>query len=221
MCQFSLTTPTEKHLILIHNVINGSSEMKKYCLLMLILGWCLHSPVVAAYECYQESPAAESLGDEYRNIDKSLRIDKNEKELLFLKNLKGKWSGSGEEIFCKGSQSDSKKLQKKMQVKAEVEESGKVLFRAQLEKKFPDEGVTRSDRLDLINIKSLYALSVNGRRIEANQREHATNGPDAGVRYLEYMISIDAPTEDELHVEWSLFTNGVYSFTQKLDLTRD
>lgn len=188
---------------------------------MWALGWCLHSPVVAAYDCYQESPTAQSLGDKYRDIDKSLRVDKNEKELQFLNKLKGKWSGTGEEIHCEGPERHPERLQKKMQVKAEVRESSNVLFRAQLEKKFPAEGVTRSDRIDLINIKNLYTLSVNGRHINANQREHATNGPDAGVRYMEYMISIDAPTDDELHVEWSLFTNGVYVFTQKLNLTRD
>lgn len=195
--------------------------MKKYCLLMLILGWCLHSPVVAAYECYQTSPTADSLGDEYRNNDKSLRIDKNEKQLQFLKKLKGKWSGSGEEISCKGSESHPEKLHKKMQVKADVEESSIVLFKARLEKEFPAEGISRSDTLGLINTESLYALSVNGRHIEVNQREFASNGPDAGVRYLEYMISIDAPTDEQLHVEWSLFINSVYVFTQKLDLTRD
>jgi hypothetical protein len=221
MCQFSLTTPTEKHLILVHNVINGSSAMKKYCLLMLILGWCIYSPVAAAYECYQASPTSESLEDEYRNNDKSLRVDKNAEELQFLKQLKGKWKGTGEEISCKGSDANPEKLHKNMNVEADVEESSIVLFKARLEKEFPAERISRSDTLGLINTESLYALSVNGRHIEANQREYASNGPDAGVRYQEYMISIGAPSDDEIHVEWSLFTNGVYVFTQKLNLTRD
>ncbi|WP_417510339.1 hypothetical protein [Methylophaga sp.] len=195
--------------------------MRKSYVLMWVLGWCLHSPVAAAYDCYQPSPTVESLEEEYRNNDKSLVIDKNEEALQFLKQLKGQWTGTGEEISCKGSDNNPQKLHKQMQVEADVEESSIVLFKARLEKVLPAERVSRSETLGLINIESLYGLSANGRHIEANQREFASNGPNAGVRYLEYMITIDAPNDDELYVEWSLFTNGVYVFTQKLNLTRN
>lgn len=213
--------PNEKHLIVVHTEVNGSSEMKKSLVLMWALGWCLHSPLAAAYDCYQPSPTAEFLEDEYRNNEKSLLIDKNAEELQFLKQLKGQWSGTGEEISCKGSDSNPQKLHKQMQVEADIEESSIVLLKARLEKSFPAERVSRSETIGLINIESLYGLSANGRHIEANQREFASNGLNAGVRYLEYVITIDAPSDEQLNVEWSLFTNGVYVFTQKLNLTRN
>jgi len=175
---------------------------------------------VAAFECYQASPTAEALEDEYQNNDNSFSISGDEKELQFLKDLKGKWQGTGEEISCKGTESHPEKISKTMNVEADVIENGIVLFRAKLEKSFPTEGISRSDDIGLINTDSLYSLSVNGRNVEANQREFASNGANAGVRYLEYMIRIQAPSDNNINIEWDMFTNGVYVFTQKLNLTR-
>lgn len=202
----------------------------------------LMSSSASAYSCYEPSAAFEELGEEGYYEATPIEVADNEPALAFLKDLNGDWKGTLKESDCFGSDTNPRVKQKSAEVEVEVLENSSAFFSARLKKDYGN-GTSANEKLDLLVHGSLYGLSVQGTSLEANERQRRffispelaliLNDPKKSAaekqkardklqkgRFVEIVTEI-TQFDDILNIEWSMFSNGVYVYTQTLNLERD
>jgi hypothetical protein len=200
------------------------------------------SSSVSAYSCYEPSAAFEALGEEGYYEAEPIEVDENEPSLAFLKALKGDWKGTLKEKDCFGSDANPRVKQKTADVEVEILENNSAFFSAKLKKDY-DNGTSANEKLDLLVHGAMYGLSVQQTTLEANERQRRffipaalaaiLNDPSKSAaqkqqarnklqtgRFVEIVTEI-TQIDDILNIEWSMFSNGVYVYTQTLSLERD
>jgi hypothetical protein len=216
--------------------------MKRHLLLICTSAWLLISQSAIAYECYALSDAFQALGpDDYYDAE-PISVPDDAPALAFLTDLEGKWTGTLQESDCVGPDSRPVIKTKSAEVDAEIVENSSAFLTVKMKKEY-GRGSSANDTLTLLIHDTLYALSVVGTSLEANERQRrfylppellvilnddsisdsakqtARNKLQRG-RFVEIESHIEQQG-DRLDIEWHLFTNGVYVYSQTLNLQRN
>lgn len=190
---------------------------------LLIIIALASSPDAYAFYCFEPSPTFLRLGDVYFD-DTSERIDVTGQEpgLSVVKKLRGEWEGRLSEVRCEGSDENPEAYYEEAEVEAEVRESNTALFLLSLSKEYEHSFIIDGDKIFLMNLGSLYALRVSDQHVSASERERrAGYGNQGGSRYVEIFSDISIHSPDAITVEWQMFSNGYFVYSQRLELERD
>lgn len=180
------------------------------------------SPAAQAFYCFEPSPSYLRLGEAYfDDREQKIEVRGDEKGLAVLKQLKGEWEGSLSEIICEGTQDEPEPYFQEAEVEAEVRESNTALFLISLSKTYDNSYISSGDRVFLMNIESMHSLRITPDFVEATERERrAWLNWRGGSRYVEVYSQIQIHDEDTITVDWQLFSNGVFVYSQRLLLER-
>jgi hypothetical protein len=191
----------------------------RYCLLALT---ALASCQVQAFECFEPSPAYARLGDSYfDNSQGRINVSGDEAGLQVLKSLQGDWDGTLSELICEGDEAALEVLYREAEVEAEILPSNTALLLLSLSKEYLDSHLIEGDKVFLLNKGSMYSLRISDEYISAVERERRNWGPRRrGSHYVEVMSDLTLHSDDAITVEWSMFSNGVFVFSQRLRLKR-
>lgn len=190
--------------------------------LLVFLAMLISSPVQAFY-CFEPSPTYLRLGESYfADEGERILVRGDEPGLENLQNLQGEWEGQLSELICEGSQDQPETYYQEAEVEAEVRDSNTALFLISLSKEYDNSYISSGDRVFLMNKGSMYSLRVSDKGASARERERrGWAGNHGGSRYVEVFSDIVIYNEDEISVEWLLFSNGVFVYSQRLTLERD
>ncbi len=180
------------------------------------------SPVVQAYYCFEPSPTYLQMGDAYfTDTSRRIVVQGDEPALEIVENLQGEWEGNLSEIICEGNKEKPELIYREAEVEADVKDSNTALFLISMSKTYRDTFV-ESESVFLMNKGSMYSLKINDSLISATERERRSlQGRQAGNRYVEVFSQIAIENEDQITVDWQLFSNGVFVYSQRLTLDRD
>jgi hypothetical protein len=184
------------------------------CFLLLIL-----SPVAQAFYCFEPSPVYLEMGQSYFDSDADrIEVRGDEQKLEVLENLQGEWEGSLSELICEGTEKEPKPYYQEAEVEADVRESSTSLFLISLSKEYKSH-YFQGDKVFLMNKGSMFSLRIADQHAIAHERER--RGFRHGSQFVEVYSEIFIHNEDEISVEWLLFSNGVFVYSQSLTLERD
>jgi len=193
-----------------------------YSRYLFVIAAMVGSPALLAYECGEASPNYLELGDAYFQSDNRFSVSGDEPALAFMKTLKGDWQGDFSEINCDAVDYPDQTEYRQGEVEVDVRSSNTALFLADLNKDYDDGYLSRGDEVFLMDKDSLHLLRVNDKRISAQERERRVAGWNgSGSRFVEVFSEIQRYNEDEIQVDWFLFSNGYFVFSQRLTLERD
>jgi hypothetical protein len=180
------------------------------------------STSVQAFYCFEPSPSYLQMGDAYfTDTANRIVVQGDEPGLEVVENLQGEWDGYLSEIICEGDREAPEPVYREAEVEAEVKDSNTALFLISMSKTYRDSFV-ESESVFLMNKGSMYSLRINDRAISASERERRTlQGRQTGTRYVEVFSQIGIENEDQITVDWQLFSNGVFVYSQRLTLERD
>ncbi|KGM07779.1 hypothetical protein LP43_0195 [Methylophaga thiooxydans] len=190
--------------------------------LLLSLSVLLLSPVAQAFECFEPSPVYLSLGEQYfESDDDRIQVQGNEKKLEVLEKLKGEWAGQLSELICEGSEDQPEPYYREGEVEADIRPSNTALLLMSLSKEY-NSHYFEGDKVFLMNKGSMFSLRINDDYAMAHERERRGHGGIRhGSRFVEVFSEVFIHTADTITVEWVLFSNGVFVYSQRLVLERD
>jgi len=186
-------------------------------LLMLLL-----SPAAQAFYCFEPSPVYLSLGERYFESENDrIKVQGNEKKLEVLENLEGEWEGQLSEVICEGTEDKPEPYYREAEVEAEVRLSNTALLLMSLSKEY-NSHYFEGDKVFLMNKGSMFSLRINDHYATAHERERrGFGGIRHGSRFVEVFSEVFIHSADAITVEWLLFSNGVFVYSQRLTLERD
>jgi len=179
----------------------------------------LLSPAARAFYCFEASPVYLQLGQAYfeSNADR-IEVRGDEEKLEVLENLQGDWEGYLSELICEGTDKNPEPYYQEAEVEAEVRASNTALFLLALNKEYEGH-YFQGDKVFLMNKGSMFSLRINDQFVSAHERER--RGLRYGSQFVEVYSEILIHNKDEISVEWLLFSNGVFVYSQRLTLERD
>lgn len=182
----------------------------------------LLSPGTQAFYCFEPSPSYLRLGESYfDDSEQKIEVNGDEKGIAIVKRLRGEWDGSLSELICEGTQEAPEPYYQEAEVEAEVRESNTALFLISLSKTYDNSYISSGDKVFLMNLDSMHSLRISPDYIEATERERrAWHNRHGGSRYVEVHSQIQIHNEDTITVDWQLFSNGVFVYSQRLLLER-
>ncbi|WP_438971229.1 hypothetical protein [Methylophaga sp.] len=177
---------------------------------------------VQAFECFEPSPVYLELGERYFTSEADrIVVNGTEEKLDVLENLKGEWEGRLNEFICEGTEDKPESYYRDAEVEAEVRDSNTALFLISMNKEYNGD-YFEGEKVFLMNKGSMFSLRINDRYASAHERErrgvHAIRGDS---RFVEVFSEITIHNDDAITVEWLLFSNGVFVYSQRLSLERD
>ncbi len=180
------------------------------------------SPAVQAYYCFEPSPTYLQMGEAYfTDTARRIVVEGDEPALDILENLQGEWEGYLSEIICEGDKEAPEPIYREAEVEADVKDSNTALFLISMSKTYRDSFV-ESESVFLMNRASMYSLRINDSFVSASERERRSlQGRQIGTRYVEVFSEIEIENDDQITVDWQLFSNGVFVYSQRLTLDRD
>ncbi|MTI62892.1 hypothetical protein [Methylophaga sp.] len=180
------------------------------------------SPAVQAFYCFEPSPTYLQLGEDYfTDTSNRIVVEGDEPGLEVVENLQGEWEGYLSEIICEGDQEAPEPIYREAEVEADVKDSNTALFLISMSKTYRDSFV-ESESVYLMNKGSMYSLRINDSFISASERERRSlQGKLTGSRHVEVFSQIEIENDDQITVDWQLFSNGVFVYSQRLTLERD
>jgi len=189
---------------------------------LLAVLFLLLSPAAQAFYCFEPSPSYLRLGEPYfDDREQKIEVKGDEKGIEIVKRLQGEWDGTMSEIICEGTQEAPEPYYQEAEVEAEVRESNTALFLISLSKTYDNSYISSGDRVFLMNLKSMHSLRISPDYIEATERERrAWLNHHGGSRYVEVHSQIQIHSQDAITVDWQLFSNGVFVYSQRLLLER-
>lgn len=178
---------------------------------------------VQAFYCFEPSPAYLRLGESYfDDREQKIAVGGDEPGLKVLENLQGEWDGQLTELICEGSRDQPEPIQRYAEVEAELRDSNTALLLISMNKEYDSSYISDGDRVFLMNKGSMTSLKISEQGASAEERERRSwAGNRGGSRYVEVFSDVVIHNEDEITVEWLLFSNGVFVYSQRLDLERD
>lgn len=188
------------------------------CLLAVLAS----SPVQAFY-CFEPSPTYLRLGEAYfADSGNKIAVRGDEPGLEKIKALQGEWEGYLSELICKGTQEAPEPYYQEAEVEADVWDSNAALFLISLSKVYDNSYISTGNKVFLMNKGSMHSLRISDNFVSASERERrGLHGKRIGSRYVEVFSDIVIHNEDEITVEWQLFSNGYFVYSQRLTLQRD
>ncbi len=191
------------------------------CRILCLLAALMLSQTVAAFYCFEPSPTYLRMGEDYFLPDKRIEVKGGEAGLAIVENLKGEWQGRLSELICEGSEAAPEPYYREAEVEAEVLDSNTALFLLSMNKEYNGYSFS-GDKVFLMNKGSMYSLRISHEHVSASERERRVfQGNNVGSRFVEVFSDIFIHNEDEITVEWLLFSNGVFVYSQRLILQRD
>lgn len=183
----------------------------------------LLSPAVQAFNCFEPSPAYLRLGDAYfDDNEQKIDVSGDESALAIVRNLQGEWEGSLSELICEGTEAEPSLKYQEAEVEADVKASNTALFLIAMSKHYKHYATIDSETVFLMNKNSMLSLRIDDSAISATERERrGGHGYRGGSRYVEVHSEIQIHSDDAMSVEWQLFSNGVFVYSQRLLLERD
>lgn len=189
---------------------------------VLSLWLLLLSPAAGAFDCFEPSPVYLQLGEAYfDSVTDRIEVKGDEKKLDVLTRLQGEWEGSLSELICEGTEQRPEPYYREAEVEAEVRDSNTALFLISLSKEYNGH-YFEGDKVFLMNKGSMFALRISDQLAVAHERERrGFGGIRHRSRFVEVYSEIFIHNDDEITVEWLLFSNGVFVYSQRLILERD
>lgn len=189
--------------------------------LILLLSMLLLSPVAQAFYCFEPSPVYLSLGEQYFESDNDrIQVQGNEKKLEVLEKLEGEWDGQLSELICEGSEDKPEPYYREGEVEADIRPSNTALLLMSLSKEY-NSHYFEGDKVFLMNKGSMFSLRISDDYATAHERERrGFGGIRHGSRFVEVFSEVFIHSTDAITVEWLLFSNGVFVYSQKLVLER-
>jgi len=162
------------------------------------------------------------MGESYfTDTSSRIVVQGDEPALDIMENLQGEWEGFLSEIICEGDKEAPEPIYREAEVEADVKDSNTALFLISMSKTYRDSFV-ESESVYLMNKASMYSLRINDSFISASERERRNlQGKQTGNRYVEVFSQIEIENDDQIVVDWQLFSNGVFVYSQRLTLDRD
>ncbi|GAB4299589.1 MAG: hypothetical protein Kow0083_11790 [Methylophaga sp.] len=196
--------------------------MKRVWLLSLMM--ILLPQTAQAFSCFEPSPTYLKMGESYfddSDASNKIRVTGQEQGLEILRSLQGEWDGVSSELFCEGNEDKPEPIYREATVEAEVRDANTALFLLSLSKRYKHYAIIESDTVFLMNRGSMYSLRVSDSLIRASERERrAWRGSRSGSRYVEVFSEIRIHNNKAITVEWQLFSNGHFVYSQRLALER-
>lgn len=195
----------------------------KVCEISILLLALLLAPTAQAFYCFEPSPTYLRMGEAYFEEDHDkIVVRGDEPGIKTVKALKGEWEGHLSELICEGTENSPETYYQEAEVEADVRDSNTALFLISLSKEYDNSYLSFGDKIYLMNIASMYSLRISDAHVSASERERrAWHGNRTGSRFVEVFSDIFIHNEDEITVEWQLFSNGVFVYSQRLILERD
>lgn len=180
------------------------------------------SPTVQAYQCFESSPTYLHMGETYfTDTAKRIAVQGDDPALDIVRKLQGEWEGTLSEILCEGDKEAPELLYREAEVEADVKQSNTALFLISMSKTYRNSFIA-SESVYLMNKGSLYSLRISDNHVSASERERRSlQGKQTGTRYVEVFSEIEIENDDQITVDWQLFSNGVFVYSQRLTLDRD
>lgn len=192
-------------------------------LTLVLLSLAMLSPTVQAFNCFEPSPAYLRLGETYfDDNEQKVEINGDEPALEIVRALQGEWQGELSELICEGTEADPLLKYREADVEADVKESNTALFLIAMSKRYKDYAAIDNESVFLMSMNSMHSLRIDSSAISATERErHSGHGYRGGSRYVEVHSEILIHDDDTISVDWQLFSNGVFVYSQRLQLERD
>lgn len=187
--------------------------------------------VGGAQECFSPSPSAskgEPLTEEIAIRDLT-KTEHGQLKALF-ENLKGRWSGSGQELECEGTPENLRKKLTPFDAEAELELDAQGELRMDLTRESREEGTSRQSQMSLhlsderLRVRDddpsgdVQILAVSAGRVAfLKKRAHRTQR--GGVATQESVTNLQLSGR-KLQVELTTYSNGVLSAVNTFDLNR-
>lgn len=192
-------------------------------LTLVLLSLAMLSPTVQAFNCFEPSPAYLRLGETYfDDNEQKVEINGDEPALEIVRALQGEWEGELSELICEGTEADPLLKFREAEVEADVKESNTALFLIAMSKSYKDYAAIDNESVFLMNMNSMHSLRIEPNAISATERERRNwNRFRGGSRFVEVHTEIVIHNDDAISVDWQLFSNGVFVYSQRLQLERD
>jgi hypothetical protein len=163
------------------------------------------------------------LGEAYFEDDEpKIVVSGDEPALEIVRDLQGEWEGELSELICEGTEADPLLKYREAEVEADVKESNTALFLIAMSKSYKDYAAIDNESVFLMNMNSMHSLRIEPNAISATERERRSwNRFRGGSRFVEVHTEIVIHNDDAISVDWQLFSNGVFVYSQRLQLERD
>jgi hypothetical protein len=188
---------------------------------ILFLFAIIFLPSAHALSCYEKSSSFAKLGDDYFNLDNNLTVNSKDRKAAasIVKNLRGKWQGTIVETECKGPDREPEEKIKNVKLKATFLSSSNDLIRADLQKKYIEDGRSENDKFLLINKDAIFDFNVSGNVIKATEKQRRRLVETDASRLVEITSSITVKGDSAI-IELTHYSNGVYVFHQLFKLKK-
>lgn len=176
-----------------------------------------------AFYCHEPSPAYLRLGESYFDDRKQkIAVRGDEPGLKVLENLQGEWEGDLTELNCEDTRDQPEPIQRYAEVEAEIRDTNTALLLISMSKEYDSSYISDGDRVFLMNKGSMTSLRISEQGASAEERERRSwGGNRGGSRYVEVFSDVVIHNDDEISIEWQLFSNGYFVYRQRLELERD
>ncbi len=176
-----------------------------------------------AFYCHEPSPTYLRLGQSYfDDREPKIAVRGDEPGLRVLDDLKGEWEGYLTELSCEGTRDQPEPIQRYAEVEAEIRDSNTALLLISMSKEYDSSYISDGDRVFLMNKGSMTSLRISKQGASAEEQERRNSGGyRGGSRYVEVFSDVVIHNEDEISIEWQLFSNGYFVYRQRLELERD
>ncbi len=192
-------------------------QAARTCIKLIFLCAFLLSKSVIAASCYDPSPNLGDQGDEYYNLEEAITLSndaQNQIKSLF-EQLRGRWSGQGTHMECFGPDSapEERISNIKLNLKTESNDSLHIAFNTEI--KNSDNGVTTSERIDLIGQNPIFSFdAVANNHIIFSEKYRSASGvakkdKKRFTRLIENIYEIKL-MNNQLHFSKHLYLNGTY-----------
>jgi hypothetical protein len=190
---------------------------------LVFLTLAMLSPSVQAFNCFEPSPAYLRLGETYfEDSEQKIVVNGDESGLEIVRDLKGEWEGELSELICEGTETAPLLKYREAEVEADVKASNTALFLIAMSKRYKDYAAIDNETVFLMNMNSMHSLRIEPNAISATERERRSwHGYRGGSRFVEVHTDIVIHNDDAISVDWLLFSNGVFVYSQRLQLERD
>lgn len=186
---------------------------------IVLLSLWLLMPMAQAQQCFEPSPNFMALGDAYFNINDAEELNGENPAVQFLQTLEDEWRGSVDEIECYGSDENPRLEERKADVTADISQSSSALLVADLTKTYR-HGTVSGDKVFLLDKTSVFNMQALKNEVRATERLRRV-WANSGSQLIEIFSTIRLVTDDQLFIDWQMYSNGVFVFSQTMDLQRD
>ena len=187
--------------------------------LILSLGLLAGSmPMAQAQTCFEPSPNVAALGEAYYDVSGALPVSKSDPNLAFLSDLADDWHGELVERECTGSDTNPTEEWRRAEVEATIKPNDSALFVIDLAKTYRHR-IISGETVFLLDNSSVF--DINSRPAGVQATERLRRGVlNRGTQLVEIMSDIQLLNPNQLHVDWHLYSNGVFVYSQSLRLRR-